>query len=193
MPQFIPEAVEREIVTILFAEAEQLKWEQLNARERSKQYQSWLSRSDVGDRVASFMTREAARVWIKDGPMKEYSRALNGLGKHADLISSQRAQAPDFVRFAMGADWEVAPNTQEIKPLRVTVRNRRDGRHLVFAWGPARDFKHLVWAALSGSRDPAEWMLCVVAPLVDATPNNVVSKHQRIAQRCGLLVKHVTI
>src|SRR6516164_1841683 len=46
-------------------------------------------RDDQADRAprARFLSRERARVWLKDVPMKEYSRARSGIGAFSDLVT----------------------------------------------------------------------------------------------------------
>jgi hypothetical protein len=193
MVTLLPSAVERRVVSAVFADAQELGWETLTSTARSRQYGLWISRPDVGGALTSFMSPEAARVWLKDGPMKEYSRALNGLGKHSDLIASLRPNVAEIVRRSLGQHWEVVPATQLIKPLRVRVREVSSGAESIFAWGPSRDFKHLIWAALSEANELQEWVVCVVAPVVNATPKNVQASQTRIALRCGLRVLHLTV
>ena len=49
-------------------------------------YTQWVeSTNPIGRILAPYMTPEAARSWIKDGPMKEYSRANRGAGRYAEL------------------------------------------------------------------------------------------------------------
>ena len=43
-------------------------------------YDRWLDDPAIGGYLTRFLSRERARVWLKDVPMKEYSRARNGIG-----------------------------------------------------------------------------------------------------------------
>ena len=44
----------------------------------------------LADAFDEYLSESDARVWIKDGPMKEWSRSLSGVGKYAALVVSQR-------------------------------------------------------------------------------------------------------
>lgn len=193
MAGLIPDKIELEVVTHLFADAERLKWTYMNVLERSRQYKEWLQDPRVGGTLGRFMASEEVRVWIKDGPMKEFARAVHGQGKYAHLIAG-RAPTPDsIVRKALGDEWQVLAGSQRIKPLRVTAYRGED--EVTFAWGPVRDFKHLVWAALSTLADgqTRSWVLCLTASFVNPTPRNVQAHNLRVAERCGLKVIHLSL
>lgn len=195
MAALVPAPVEREIVARLFLDAQAIGWETAGATERSRKYREWLDSPEVGGVLVSFMTIDQARLWIKDGPMKEYARALNGVGKHADLILSKNPDVSLIIRRAMGEGWEPEVESIRVKPLRVTVRQSDGDKSVVFSWGPSRDFKHLIWASLRALSDSSEldWVLCVVAPFVNPTPANLRVQHERIAARCGVRVFHVSV
>lgn len=189
----LPSAIEAGIVRKLFTEAERIEWVHMNPNQRSKQYGLWVSNPAIGGVLAGFMPSVEVRVWIKDGPMKEFSRAVNGQGKYAYLIR-KAAPTPDvLVKMALGPEWQIVTESQQVKPLRVLATN--NSAYLVFAWGPARDFKHLVWAALSGSAqgDKREWVLCLTAPYVAPTPKDVRLRNESVAARCGLRIVHLTV
>lgn len=193
MGGLLPDKIELEIVTHLFADAERLKWTYMNATERSRQYREWLQDPRIGGTLSGFMASGEARVWIKDGPMKEFARAVHGQGKYAHLISG-RAPSPELiVRKALGDEWQVVEGSQKIKPLRVTARKEEE--EVVFTWGPVRDFKHLVWAALSAlaEGDTRSWVLCLTASFVNPTPRNAQAHNLRLAEQCGLKVVHLSL
>lgn len=189
----LPESVERQVVRTLFLEAELIRWEFLSTHARSKQYSLWLASPSVGGLLQNFMSLEDARVWIKDGPMKEFARATNGLGKHADLVTRRLPPPSEIVARCLGPGWNVDMDSLQIKPLR--IRAHREDHRSTLAWGPLRDFKHLVWAALqaraSGDRDA--WTLCVTAPFENPTPRNVQAHNERIVTSCNLEVVHILI
>ncbi|WP_434619751.1 hypothetical protein [Arthrobacter sp. A5] len=193
MAGLLPEKIELEVVTHLFADAERLKWTHMNLTERSRQYKEWLLDPRIGGTLCRFMASEEARVWIKDGPMKEFARAVHGQGKYGHLIA-RRAPSPEhIVRKALGDEWQVIPGSQKIKPLRVTAYG--DDEEITFAWGPVRDYKHLVWAALSSlaGGETRSWVLCLTASFVNPTPRNVQAHNIRLAERCGLKVIHLSL
>jgi hypothetical protein len=189
----IPDGIEKRIVARLFQDAESLDWAHLSPPARSAQYAKWVQEPEVGGVLTKFMTPEQARVWIKDGPMKEWARAVSGIGKHASLVHRPGATAAQLVHRALGPGWDVSDGTQRIKPLRVNAIH--DGEEVTFAWGPERDLKHLVWAALKAGADgdPIPWVLCVTSTFTTPVPANVRQAHLRLAARCGLRINHVTI
>ena len=152
----------------------------------------WIADSEIGQRLAEFMTPERARVWIKDGPVKEYPRALAGVGKYAPLANGSDNVA-DIVRRALGAGWTSDTATLRVKPLRVEAH--RDGDTVVLTWGPSRDLKHLVWAALNAdaSGDPREWVLVVTGTFTRPVTASDKAHQLRIARKCGLRLVHVEL
>lgn len=189
----LPEEVETRIVTRLFRDADQMDWAQLSGAARAVQYAKWVQDPEVGGRLAAFMTAGQARVWIKDGPMKEWARAVSGIGKYAPLVAGRGATAAELVLKALGPGWRLRNGTQRIKPLRINAIEEEE--EVTLAWGPERDLKHLVWAALSAGAngDPNPWVLCVVSTFTRPIPANTRQVHLRIAARCELRLVHVTV
>lgn len=193
MAGLLPDKIELEVVRNLFADAERLKWTYLNPVERSRQYNKWLQDPLIGGVLGRFMAAEAARVWIKDGPMKEFARAINRQGKYGFLITSRAPTPASIIRRALGDGWQVIESSQKIKPLRINARSA--GEEVTFTWGPERDLKHLVWAALSASArgETNSWILCLTTSFVNPTPSNVQAHNRRIAEQCGLQLFHVSL
>ncbi|WP_147280128.1 hypothetical protein [Marinitenerispora sediminis] len=188
----MPAELEMEIVKLLYNEAEEVGWTYLPDSERTASYNRWADDPRIGGRMSLFLkTAQERRVWIKDGPMKEYARAIYGVGKFAPLVANPGSAVNTLVRKALGPDWEPDLSTQEIKPLRVLAYAGEEVTY--FTWGPARDLKHLVWAALraQANGDATPWTLCVVTSFVKALPREERDEHLRIGERCGLRVEHV--
>ncbi|MFF3864250.1 hypothetical protein [Micromonospora sp. NPDC001898] len=189
----MPKDVEMDIVWILYADARELDWEHLTDTEKSASYDQWAQDPRFTDRLSLWVkTPQERRVWIKDGPMKEYARARNGVGKYAVALDSPTAEVSEHIRMALGPDWEANLDTLSIKPLRVLAC--RADETVNFAWAPAKDFKHLVWAALKaqayGDSDP--WVLCVVSSFAKPIKREERLFHQKMGERCGLRVAHIT-
>ena len=185
--------VERRVVAQLFADADRLGWADLSVVERSAQYATWVADVHVGGQLTQFMSASQARVWIKDGPMKEWARARSGIGKYAALMPGGGRRTPEqLVRLAIGDGWYVDSASLRVKPLRVRVC--RGDEEVIFTWGPERDLKHLVWAALQAGAngDPTLWLLCVVDSFTSPVPANVRQMHLRITERCKLRLLYVT-
>lgn len=189
----MPNELEMKIVKLLYDEAEAMGWLYLPDSERTASYNRWADDPRVGGRMALFLkTTQQRRVWIKDGPMKEYARAIYGVGKYAPLIERPGAAVSTLVSKALGPEWEADLSTRQIKPLRV-LAHAGEGRGTRFTWGPAKDLKHLVWAALRAQAggDATPWTLCVVSSFVQPLPLEEKQEHLRIGERCGLQIVHV--
>jgi hypothetical protein len=185
--------VEKRVVAQLFSDADNLGWADLSVVERSLQYAIWLAHPKVGGVLTEFMSASQARVWIKDGPMKEWTRARSGVGKYAVLMPGARRTPEQLVHSALGEGWQVDDESLRIKPLR--VRASHEGEVVTFSWGPQRDLKHLVWAALQAGADgdPNAWVLCVVGSFTKPIPANVRQAHLRLAERCKFRLVHLTV
>ncbi|MFF2566723.1 hypothetical protein [Streptomyces sp. NPDC058084] len=188
----MPTDLEMEIVKLLYDEAEDVAWTYLPGAQHTDFYHRWADDPRIGGRMSLFFkTAQERRVWIKDGPMKEYARAIYGVGKYAPLVRNPGAAVSTLVHKALGPDWEPDLSTQEIKPLRVLAR--AGDEDMRFTWGPAKDLKHLVWAALraQAAGDTTPWTLCVVTSFVKPLPVEEKKEHLRIGERCGLRIEHV--
>jgi hypothetical protein len=178
-----------------YAAAEACDWPSLSDRERSEIYAKWLEDPQIGLPLREFMGPEKARVWLKDGPMKEYARARFGVGQWTQYLpDGARNGADALVNKALGPRWSVEPGSRQIKPLRVKLL-AGDFEEVIFAWAIAKDFKHLVWAALKAHAggDPLDWIVCAVGTETAPIPEDEKAFHRRVAERCELRVVHVEV
>lgn len=189
----VPKEVELRVVAKLYADARELDWASMTPQQHSAQYAKWVEDPDVGGRLREYLSDTDARVWIKDGPMKERSRALSGVGKYAELIEDSEDVPAKLVQKALGEDWTADRDSIQAKPLRLVAR--RGEEEAVITWAGSRDLKHLVWAALSASAegDSRPWTLCLIETFTNPTPPNEKQAHQRLAKRCNLTVKHISL
>jgi hypothetical protein len=189
----LPKAIVTMVVTKLYADAKSLGWANLNSRQHSAQYAKWVDDPDVGGLIRSFTPEGDIRMWIKDGPMKEWSRAQSGVGKYTSLIEGAADTPKKLVSKVLGADWKLDESSPKTKPLRIVARKGAD--EIVLSWAEAKDLKHLVWAALTASAegDKREWVICIVETLTKTTPANEKKTHERLAKRCGLRLTHVSL
>jgi hypothetical protein len=190
----LPSEVDRVVAGRLFADIQRLGWEDLTNVERSAQYVRWLADPDIGGRLTQFMDAGQARVWIKDGPVKEYPRAAAGVGKYATLVVTVSTQLPSLiVSHALGSGWLPRAETMQVKPLRIAAYAGEE--EAVVAWGPARDLKHLVWAALLAQvrSDAREWVLVVTSTFTNPVPAAEKVLHGRIGSRIGVRIVHVEL
>jgi hypothetical protein len=192
----LPRDLEEDVVRLMYQRAEEVNWPYLTDSERTEFYRLWTEDPAVGGRLLPFMGKpENVRPWMKDVPMKEYARAANGVGKYAPLVARPAAPVDVLVHKALGSGWTADPASLRIKPLRVTIHrddDEEEERH--FVWGPARDFKHLSWAAIAAQADgdARPWVVCVVDSFVRPVSSSQKATHQRLALRLGLEIKHVT-
>jgi hypothetical protein len=191
----IPREVERKVVAYLYSQAGEVDWGSMSPQEHSRQYGKWVSDPEVGGKLTEYLTTTDARVWIKDGPMKEWSRARSGVGKYADLIEGAQNVQDAIVAAALGEGWEADKDSIKGKPLRLIATHATEERETVVVWGPPSDLKHLAWAALvaQADGDSRDWVLCIVGTLMNPTPANDKIAHQRVATRCGLRLTHISI
>jgi hypothetical protein len=180
----------------MYERAAELGWPSLSDAERTNQYRYWTDDQQIGGKLLLYLGRpEAVRVWMKDGPMKEYARAVNGIGKYADLVDEDIVRLPELLSRALGPGWIEIPNTKKIKPLRVTVRRHNDeDEEKRFCWGPPRDLKHLVWRAITDQAegDAVSWIVCVVNPSTRPATKSQRAQHERLARRIGLDIVDIT-
>ena len=187
LPPELREAVTRH----LYASAAQIDWENLSATEKTAQYRRWVADPNIGGELTRFLPEDSARVWIKDGPMKEYARAQFGVGPFAQLIDTPRCTPETVVRAVHGDDWNVLAGSVDVKPARC-VASGSAGEALV-VWGGLAAFKHLVWAALEAAADDDERpvTIAVVESPARPTPASERARLKTIASRCGFTVRHI--
>lgn len=186
----IPAGKLADIVRALYADAERLDWEHLPLPQRTAQYGRWVTDPAVGGVLTRFMTSEQARSWIKDGPLKEFTRARRGTGRYAQYGQPGGTGPIDVVRAALGDGWAIVPGSVGVKPSHCRAERHADRAYLV--WGKAANFRHLVWAALRYVVDEPGQVIVVVTELAERpTPRDEVDWHKRVTQRCGLRIVHM--
>lgn len=189
----VPKEIETKVAAKLYGDAMRIDWNAMTPRQHSLQYEKWVSEPEVGGKLKEYLNDANARVWIKDGPMKEWSRALSGVGKYANLIEDSEYVPTKLVSKVLGTEWTAELNTIKTKPLRLVAS--RGETEAVITWSSPRDLKHLVWAALSASAngDLRPWILCLIETFTNPTAKNEKQAHQRVASRCNLEIKHVVL
>lgn len=141
----IPAAVRHEVIAEIYRRLDDMRWEERTAGECSAAYVQFVQDPAIGGALAPFIPKDRIRVWIKDGPAKEYRRALEGVGSYAEFTTRQAPPPQKVVNAAIGADWSVVDGTVADKPMRCTARMGDESRRLI--WGPAGSLKDLVWHA----------------------------------------------
>ncbi len=117
----VPRKVEDLVCRKIFSDMAALSWEGLGHTARSEQYERWVSSADVGDRLSLYMPVERVRVWIKDGPVKEYPRARWGRAvrkPRTGVVGSGRGRAAS-PRCQLGAGRGIAQGQTPASPCAV--------------------------------------------------------------------------
>lgn len=142
-----PQAVRDKVIAALYAEFDSLQWEQLPTRDKSDAYERFLTSPDVGGSLDPYMDPGAIRVWIKDGPAKEYGRALEGVGSYARYTNRGYPGPQGAIDKILGDEWSLTPDSLADKPMRCEARTEQGERRFVL-WGPFSALKELIWHAL---------------------------------------------
>lgn len=188
----LPEEQLTAVVTALYSDADDKNWETLSLADKTGMYSAWVLDARVGGILTNYMTADKARSWIKDGPMKEYTRASRGAGRYASFGRQGGTDADAVVRAALGVHATVVPNTEGVKPLHCLAETS-DGTTCYVAWGESRNFRNLLWAALRASEEDGfpGHMVVTEAPGC-VTPSEAVKRHQALADRCDLHIHNMS-
>lgn len=186
----LPEALRADVVRALYADANQLGWTTLGPQAKTVAFNRWVEDPRVGGRLAGYMSPEQARLWIKDGPMKEYARAMRGAGRFAEFGRQGGTSPQDIVNRALGAGAQIQGNVGT-KPPHCLATNR-DGTTAYVTWGDTSSLKHLLWAALRASIEhDLSGHIVVLEPPGTVTPTAAAEEQKAITQRCGLQLHHL--
>jgi hypothetical protein len=187
----LPSQLRESVTRKLYASAAAMDWENLSVAEKTAQYRRWVADPQIGGQLTRFLPEDGARVWIKDGPMKEYARAQFGVGAFAHLVDTPRCTPETVVHAVQGPGWDVLAGSIEVKPARC-VATSLNGQSLIL-WGNLPDFKHLVWAALEAAStdDTRPVTIAVVESPARPTPIAERTRLKKIGDRCGFAVRHI--
>jgi hypothetical protein len=186
----VPKEIRDEVVRELYRQVETMDWELLSPQQKSQQYARWIEDPAIGGRLTVFQSAEDARVWLKDGPMKEYARALDGEGSFAEFTTKRLSGTDELVRRALGAEWAIVPGSKGNKPMHCMATDGSATRYV--CWGKPGTFRDLMWAALNAAVELPQRPMIVVS-LRDGQDVNGEDRrrHERIGERCGVDVRHI--
>lgn len=188
----LPEDIRRAVISEVYRQADDMDWDGLTDRQHTKIYDAWLDDPSIGQQLTRFLTRERARVWLKDVPMKEYARARYGIGPYAVLASSRFPNADQIARQVLGEGWRAVDGTIVEKPNRCVVTNGREKRLMM--WGPPKTLRDIVWAGINARADDDPTPLLVVAVhqghILDEGEKR---RHAQLAGYAGLEVRHTVL
>lgn len=188
----LPDGIRRKIIAELYRRADELDWDGLLPAERSTWYTRWLEDPDIGGVLDSYMTRDQARLWIKDTPMKHYNRARSGIGPYAEFAGSRLPDAHTLARLAFGDSCVVTPRSIRDKPNRCLVTY--EDKKALMIWGPPRTIQSLIWAALNAILDETDPpTILVVCTQGERLSDGQKLRHRRLGRLLHVPVHHITV
>jgi hypothetical protein len=115
------------------------------------------------------------------------------MGDYAVYLDEHPRSPQVVVKRLLGEGWSPVPQSGNTKPLR--CRASDGARSVTLLWGPARDFKHLLWAALEGLDQSPEMQLRIAVFDTISRPfaSGERDKLARIASRCGIEVSFIRL
>jgi hypothetical protein len=188
----IPSETRDRVIREVYSQAAAMGWQSLPAATKSAQYDRWAAAREVGGVLVRFMPEDRLRVWLKDGPLKEYGNAIHGLGRYGHLAPRLGPSPAQAAKAALGSSWRVVQGSERTKPLRFRAIGPHE-QSAVVAYGPARKFKDLLWASLLGATEPetpCRVVVLITEPPAEPTPQAERDWHRKLARRCGLELKH---
>jgi hypothetical protein len=186
----VPVEVRDAVVRELYRQVGSLDWEGVSARAKTKHYTQWVEDPAIGGELADYYTAEGMRVWLKDGPLKEYARALEGVGPFAKYTTQRLSPPSEFLPEVLGAAWRIVPSSIGEKPMHCLMTDGNEQRYV--CWGKPRTFRDLLWAAVNRALS-AQTRPMIVVYLSDGktADANVRKQHERIADHCSLDLAYV--
>lgn len=158
----LPEDVRSEVVTELARQFDSARWEEVSAVDASEMYDRFVKDPSIGGRLSVYMAADKIRVWIKDGPAKDYRRALEGVGPLAQYTSREYPGPESVVRLALGDEWIPKLDTLQEKPMRCFATDP-GGQSMFVIWGPFNGLQGLIWnSCLLRAKDRLEPITVVV-------------------------------
>ncbi|MFD6158830.1 hypothetical protein ACFWF7_00675 [Nocardia sp. NPDC060256] len=153
--------------------------------EKTHQYRKWIEDPQVGKILLDYGPEKDARVWIKDVPMKEYTRAQEGIGNYVRYTVRRFKGPQEIIQAAFGHGWDMIPNTINVKPNHCYATNGTSTRYV--CWGHAGTVRDLVWAALSIAVSGGDRPAIVVTTRDGETIDSPVRElHSALAEHCRI-------
>ena len=185
----LPEAIRLEIFAELARQFDAARWEELSPPAATEMYDRFARDPKIGGRLAQFMPTEKIRPWIKDGPAKQYRRALEGVGPMAQMTARTYPGPESVIRLALGPGWTLRANTLDVKPMRCFA-DGPGGEMTFVTWGPMNGLQGLVWHACLRRAESAVQSVTIVvtkpnaAPLPDDEWSLVLALANIVGARC---------
>lgn len=186
----IPKEIRDSVIRELYRQVGSLDWEGVSSRERTAYYTRWVEDEAIGGELADYYTAEGMRVWLKDGPLKEYARALENFGPYAAYATKRLSPADEFIVELLGDEWKIKAGSIGEKPMHCTITDQTRERYV--CWGRPRTFRDLLWAAVNRAVITPSKPLIVVYVTDDAeVEERQKRQHEMIAKHCSLDLAYV--
>lgn len=176
------------VVAAIYRKAHELDWTALSNPAKTKQYRDWIEDPEVGGVLLSDMSEDQVRVWIKDGPMKEYIRALEGKGPYAQFAVERYESPQIMIRRCVGHNWDVIETSIGEKPMHCRATNGTSSRYV--CWGRPGTFRDLLFAAI-GNSDEGDDSPLVIITTVGNEPVRDQEEHLQTADKADVELKYV--
>jgi hypothetical protein len=158
----VPADVRKAVIKEVVGRLDTARWEEVSPSTASEMYDRFVKDPKIGGRLSPYMPAEKIRVWIKDGPAKEYRRSLEGIGPIASFTKRMYPGPESVVRLALGDQWLPKPDTIEEKPMRCFAEGP-DGQSMFVIWGPLSAIQGMIWnSCLIRAEDSAKPITIVV-------------------------------
>ncbi|MBM7775981.1 hypothetical protein JOD54_006185 [Actinokineospora baliensis] len=181
----LPSAVREAVCRELYRQVHALDWESLGDQQKTEQYSLWVDHPAIGGELADHYTAEGMRVWLKDGPMKEYTRALEGVGSYAAYAVKRLADIGETIREAIGPEWRTVPGTRAEKPMHMDITDGTVRRYM--CWGQPQTFRDLLWAAVRVAIGAPERPLILITLREGRSLESTEEVFQdKVAAHCGV-------
>jgi hypothetical protein len=186
----VPKEIRASVIRELYKQVGSLDWDEIPARERTAYYTRWVEDPAIGGELADYYTAEGMRVWLKDGPLKEYARALEDFGLYAEYAMKRLSPASEFISDLLGVTWQIKPETTKDKPMHCLVTDGEAERYV--CWGKPRVFRDLLWAAVNAALSaPVPPLIVVWLSQGETVGAPQRRHHERVARHCGLDLAYV--
>ncbi|GGP50225.1 hypothetical protein [Saccharothrix coeruleofusca] len=191
MPEIaMPKELRESVIRELYRQVGSLDWEGISSRERTAYYTRWVEDEAIGGVLADYYTAEGMRVWIKDGPLKEYARALENVGPYAMYATKRLSPPNEFIVEVLGDTWRIRPDSIREKPMHCIATDGQQDRYV--CWGRPRTFRDLLWAAVNYAvTTPSKPLIVVYITDDTVIEERQKLQHVRIAKHCSLDLAYV--
>lgn len=191
MPR-IPSDIRNSVASTVIQRAIEMNWDDLTMAERSRIYEEWVDDAQVGGQLIAYIPRSRIRVWIKDGPMKEYARARRGLGPYAQYVTNPVNHEREICERVLGQEWSVVTDSIDVKPAQFRAIHSTNDSTCIIYWGTTHEAKHLLWAALNTAEYQDPIMVIVGtrrSPIVADERSLLIA----IARRASIRVEFISL